>query len=186
MNLVEVSRSKVLLPSFLMLLLLPCTTAHLAIGQQASAQPTSTAQPVPLTTLYWFFLSYQQHLDNQAAQLEAHGKDANWLRNSLQERLQFSDSDFAHIRDSAGQLVQQVTTLDAQVAAIREGGMSPTRVQLADFTVKRQSAINSDIANLAQTLSPGKKAALDLFLPRFFHVAVAPGATASSSAGVQQ
>lgn len=185
MNLVAVSRPKVLLPSLLILLLLPCTTAHLAIGQQVSAQPASTAQPVPLTTLYWFFLSYQQQLDNQAAQLEAKGKGGTWLRNSLQKRLQFSDSDFAQIRNSAHTLVQQVAALDAQAVTIRAAGTSPTRAQLAELTIQRRSAINGVMENLAKELSPGKKAALDTFLPRFFHVAVAPSTTALST-GVQQ
>lgn len=185
MKLAAIYHRKLSLPSLLILLLLLCTSVRLAIGQQASTQPAPTVQPVPLTTLYWFFLSYQQHLDDQAAQEEAKGKDGAWFRNALQKRIQFSDSDFAQIRNSAQTLVQQVTSLDAQAAAIRAEGASPSRAQLAELTFERQSAINNAIANLAQTLSPGKKAALDAFLPRFFHVTVTPSATTPST-GVRQ
>jgi hypothetical protein len=182
MNLTTVSRCKSLLPSLLMSLLLTCAGAHLAIGQQVQTQSTSAAHPVPLTQLYWSFLSYQQHLDNLAAQKEEQRENGDWLRNALQKQLQFSDSDFAQIRNSGRQLVQQVTALDAQAAAIRaEGMLPPSRTQLTELTLERQSEINGTMQNLAQALSPGKKAAMDAFLPRFFHVTVAPSAATPST-----
>lgn len=132
MNLI-VSHYKSSLPQRLLLLLVLGASAQLAIGQQTQSQsPTETpvhatdaqaqqqevaniSAPALMTLRYWWFLSYQHHLDVVAAQFEASGKDASNLRNALQKQLRFSDADYEPVRASSERLAAEVQSLYTEV-----------------------------------------------------------------------
>jgi hypothetical protein len=75
-------------------------------------------RPASVPHLYWHFLMYQNHLDRAAAAHEKQGKDGKWLRNHLQQRLGFTDSQFAPIRTSAQRLEPQVVDIRAKAMVI--------------------------------------------------------------------
>jgi transglutaminase/protease-like cytokinesis protein 3 len=124
---------------------------------------------VSLAHLYRHFLDYQNHLDAKAAELDAQGGDGSWLRNHLQAALQFSDDDFAQIRQSSARLTAALKTLDEQAVAIWAGGKTPSsHAQQKTLAAQREAVIQSEIDRLAQALSPQKKAALDAFITQLF------------------
>lgn len=89
-------------------------TSQSAQNPWGSFQP----RPVPLAHLYWHFLMYQAYLDEKAAEREKQGQDGEWLRNSLQKQLAFTDAEFAPIRASAIRLSTEIRALDAQARSI--------------------------------------------------------------------
>jgi hypothetical protein len=159
---------RVLSLSLLGLLFMLGASAHPAIGQQAQSQPNAPAQPkaVPLPHLYWHFLIHQNDLDNMAAQFQAKGRNGNPLRNDLQTRLGFSDSDYAPIRTSSQRLASELKPLDAQLKALPRTAANVGQTQAV--ITQRETYINNEIYNLSLELSPQNKAALENFMAQFF------------------
>lgn len=156
-------------------MLLTCTIAHQAVGQSTPAQQQQSSsglsQPASLSLphLYWHFLIYQNHLDREAAAQAAIGKDGSWLRNHFQQKLEYSDADFAAIRTSSARLTAEVNALNAQAAAIMAAGHSSTSIaQLKALTATREADINAEVAYLRQTLSPEKIAKFEALLVQLF------------------
>jgi len=170
-----------------MLLLCLCLfqafTGKLAQGQQQQPAPGSVQpSPVPLAHLYWHFLIYQNSHDAIAAQLIAQGKDGTWVRNHLQERMGFSDDDFAPIRISATRLASEVQALNAQAAAIRASGVSPANAaQLKALAAQREADISAEILYLRQSLSEERITAFEAFITQFFAPKNLPIPSASAS-----
>ncbi len=171
------------------LLFLLCTWSYQAMGQSAQTQPNQSSQlsstqlsstqlnstqlrPPSLPQLYWAFLSYQNHLDTLAAQREAQGQDASWIRNGLQTRLGFSDADYAPIRTSAKRLTSEIAVLSRQVKQIRAAGSSTSSSAQAQaltaLTKQRQTYVANEIYNLTEALSPQNKATFEKFITQFF------------------
>jgi hypothetical protein len=167
-------------------MLLTCALLSPATGQsqQTPQQPSSgSPQSVSLAHLYWYFLSYQNHLDTVATAKEAQGQDGTVLHNIMQARLGFSDADFAYIRTSSVRLTAQVQTLNAQATAIQVAGTSPTsQTQLSGLAAQREANISAEISYLKQSLSPDKIATLEAFLDQLFSQNN-PAAQANSDAG---
>ena len=158
--------------SFISLMLLLSAPAALCQTQQApppQAAGMASLQPVSLTHLYWHFLIYQNHLDSVAATMSSQGQDGSELGNDLQRRMGFSDADFAPIRASGVRLSSEIQALDAQAAAIRANGVSPSNTaQLQALTAQREADINAEITSLKQALSPDKITAFETFITQFF------------------
>ena len=155
--------------------ILLCSLPFQAVGQPPASQPqnatpgTTQAKPLSLPHLYWHFLVYVNFLDTKAAELQAQGKDGSRMRNDLQLRTQLSDEDFSAVRASSQRLSTEIKAFDAKATEAHAGGYSPaTAGLLKNLVNQREVAINTEIANLTQTLSPQKKAALDQFLREFF------------------
>jgi hypothetical protein len=141
-----------------------------ASAQQQPAQPPhDPPRPVSLAHLYWHFLVYQNFIDTNAAALDAQGKDGSPLRNHLQARMGFSDADFAPIRASSVRLSSELKALDAQAAAIRATGTSPSNTaQLKALVAQREAYINAEISSLKQALPPNRITAFETFITQFF------------------
>jgi hypothetical protein len=165
---------KLPLPLLLSLLLVSCAWPHQAMGQSAQTQPNAPSQlkPLSLPQLYWSFLSYQNHLDTLAAQLQAKGQDAGWMRDDLQKKLGFSDADFTPIRTSSQRLTSKMTKLSEQVKQIQASGSSMSASAqssvLTALTKQRQADLDSEIYNLTLELSAENKTSLEKFIKDFF------------------
>jgi hypothetical protein len=141
----------------------------LVFAQQAQSNHTPRLQPLSLPHLYWHFLIYVKVLDRKADELAAQGNNADWLRNDLQTRLQFSDADFAPIRASSRHLSLALTPINQQLQALRPASPSAYRTsQMHALIAQRETYINNEMASLAQSLSPAKRRALEAFITQFF------------------
>lgn len=77
-----------------------------AFGQGENPSSSTAQQPrMPLPDLYWRFLISQNRFDREATALEQHGHNASYLRSFYQQRLGFSDSEFAKVREAAGRFL---------------------------------------------------------------------------------
>jgi hypothetical protein len=174
---------------------LTCALLLPTLGESQQSQPPSngTAQSAlpSMPHMYWHFLVYQNHLDTVAAAQAAQGNDASFLRNHFQLKLGFSDAGFAPIRTSSARLTAEVQALDAEAAAIRAAGQSPTSTaQLKALAAAREADINAEVAFLQQTLSPAQVTAFEAFLTQLFSTKSIvqlrnPAAGQPTSTGVQ-
>jgi hypothetical protein len=101
-----------------------------------------------------------------AAQFQAKGRNGNPLRNDLQTRLGFSDSDYAPIRTSSQRLASELKPLDAQLKALPRTAANVGQTQA--LIAERESYINNEVYNLSLELSPQNKTALENFMAQFF------------------
>lgn len=142
--------------------LVACLTLLLQLSSLVRAQ-TSTAgiRPSAQTIrLYWFFFSYQHHLDDLAASYAVAGRDASGLRDSIQRRLGFSDADFAVVRAASESLA---ANLKSQRAEVR---LHPD--EASAFAQVRDQDVQHEIDNLTNELSSQRKAQLDAFVAKMF------------------
>src|SRR6266568_3014588 len=65
---------------------------------QSSLKP-GNPEPVSIPHLYWHLLMYQNHLDTAAAEREKQSENGEWLRNNIQQKLEFTDADFIPVRE---------------------------------------------------------------------------------------
>jgi hypothetical protein len=168
MNPIAVLRRRVPMSPLLGLLLLLCVSTHPAIGQQVQSQPHAPVQlkPVSLPHLYWHFLIHQSRLDAFAAKLTAEGHDGQALRNDLQTRLGFSDTEYAPIRTASQQLATELQPIEAQLKALQGSTSDPARVQA--LIAQREADINNVVYDLSIELSPQNKVTLERFMKNFF------------------
>jgi len=157
-------------------------TASLAFGQ--GPYPVTASGPstrVSLPHLYWHFLMYQNHLDQAAAQHEANGKDGTWLSNHFEQKLGFTDAQFAIVRAAAQRLAPEIRALDAQAKAFidadhaanpRQPGSRPpsrpTPPQITALMHQHEAVIQQEVTNLKRALGPDLAARLDNFLQTQF------------------
>lgn len=153
--------------SLLVLLLAGCACASSAFGQQTQSQPGTPSQvSVSVARLYSFFLIHQSVLDDVAAKLQANGRDGNPLRNDLQNRLGFSDTEYAPIRASSQRLVKELNPINAQLKALPY--TSANAGQARALIAQREALIYKEINNLTAELSPQNKVTLEKFMAQFF------------------
>ena len=81
----------------------------------------SSPQPVPLHHLYWHFLTIQNHLDREAADLQKKGEDAAPVRDFYKHKLGFDNGQFGKIRQAAHYLEPKLKQIDAQAKTIVDG-----------------------------------------------------------------
>ena len=139
-----------------------------ALAQPTQTQPAASPQPKPVSLphLYWHFLIHQSDLDAAAAKLQSEGKDGSALRNDLQNRLGFSDADYAPIRTSSQRLASELQPINQQLRALQS---SPgNTVQIQALTSELESCIGNEVYNLSLELSAQNKAALEAFMAQFF------------------
>lgn len=156
-----------------------------AMGQSVPTQPVSGApfqpKPVSIPHLYWHFLAYQQHLDEAAAAREKQGKEGQPLRDSLQNELGFSSSEYAQIHTSALRLTSKLKDVNVRAKSIvdaaknaRSAGLlsdsaaSADQEQLKSLAAERDAAIDQEIAAINLSLSTEQQAALQSYLVKKF------------------
>lgn len=152
--------SKQLYISFLIL----CGCSCLALGQSVQMQSrqisAAITDPASMRHMYFLFFSYQQHLDQVAANAAAAGKDASGLREALQRQLHFSDADYAPVRDSAQRLASEEKSRydDAKIHPLNK----------ASLPEYRDRDVQAEMDALTNLLSPQNKAALDALIVQMF------------------
>lgn len=167
------SPGKLLLYVSLCLSVAACAIASNAFEEQASAQASqnvaaspSQLKPLSVPHLYWHFLIHQNQLDAFAATLQAQGKDGSALRNDLQQRLGFSDADYAPIRESSQRLASELRPLQQQLESLGHSSLSSAQVEA--LIGQRDNYIANEISFLSANLSPQNKASLEKFMVQFF------------------
>jgi hypothetical protein len=135
-----------------------------------------TAKRAPEPHLYWHFLLYQNYLDRQAAVREKQGKDGQWLRNHFQERLHFTDAQFAIVRQEGLRLETELNAIAAQVKPIiaqdrawiklhgRSVGPPPGHHQVQELRKQREAIIQDEVAKLNQALGAETAAKFQAFI----------------------
>lgn len=162
------------------LLALVLLSATWSFGQ-AKLSSSSTSMPVPLPHLYWHFLVLQNHLDRVAAARARQGEDASGLRNFYQDRLGFSDAQYAPVRLMAQRLEPELRAIDAQVRAVIDADharhsrvltspqqLPPVPPELAPLQQKHEATIQREVNNLKAALGPQETARLETFLTHEF------------------
>jgi hypothetical protein len=163
----------------MMLALGIATTAHSVAQEQPTPAP-QVARTIKLASLehqYWHLLRWQNHLDKVAAEHEKQGKDGTWLRNYIQKKLNFTDEEFAPIRESAQHLEPKTDAIQAKSEvvmkadrALRAKGQlartnaSPGLPQLRALSQERESAIAEEIETLNRDLGPVNAAKFKSFV----------------------
>jgi len=154
-------------------------------GRYEKQTGQTPAQNAPMTVslphLYWHLLEYQNHLDLVADKLEKQGKDGTALRRSIQTKAEFSDGEFAPIRESASRLKEALDDINARAIAIVKAdhehyvkGMyskdnSPPGVpQLKALTQEREQTITAEITRLNDALGPQNAAKLQAYIEQHF------------------
>lgn len=161
-----------------------------ASAQQTPRQTLRTSQlkPLPLPDLYRAFLLYQNFLDTRSAALISQEKNEIWLRNDLQNRLRFSDAEYAPIRTSSERLATEWKALDQQESAIRKSWSASSSRELRAIAAQRKSDVENEIYALGHELSSQNKTALENFMTDFFAPKAIPDlrASAQSAKAAQQ
>jgi hypothetical protein len=104
------------------------------VTQDANSSGLSLKHSPPsLPHLYWHFLLYQNHLDRAAAAHEQQRKDGNWLRNHFQQRLNFSDAQFAIVRQTAQRLEPELKEITSKAKVIIEADRAWARSNPSAF-----------------------------------------------------
>jgi hypothetical protein len=161
--------------------------------QTTSSAPNLPLRRASLEHLYWHFLIYQNHLDRAAAAHEQQRKDGNWLRNHFQQRLSFSDAQFAIVRQTAQRLEPELKEIATKAKVIIEadrawlksnsaatvvsaGAVStpagqrrgipatPGRAQLKELQQQHEATIQKEVSSLRAALGPESAAKLDNFI----------------------
>lgn len=175
------SKSRMATASCLSVLLSVVLFCSHVSGQSTVPITPGTPTPVSLPHLYWHLLMYQNHLDSAAAANEKQGKDGSWLRGHIQQKLEFTDAEFAPVRESAQRLEKTIAAIDAKAQAIVKAdraqygkGLLPAGVQppgwsqLQDLNQERETAITDEISKLNDALGPVNAAKLQEYIQTNF------------------
>jgi hypothetical protein len=165
------------------------TVFFLLAGMSAFAQTPSPTQPgtasnrerAPLFMLYRHFLAYQNHLDRVAVDLNRQGKDGNEFRNHFQQKLGFTDADFAPVRETALRLeaglrdqdAKMKTAIDAARAKYprnlpNPSALPPVPPELIQMQKERNALIQREIDQLDATLGTERAATLQALIENDF------------------
>lgn len=153
----------------------------LSFASAQQAANSAQTKSVPLPHLYWHLLEWQNHLDSTAAAHEKNGQDGTWLRTYLQNKLRFTDSEFAPVRASAQHLKAALASLDAQAqplikadralyaqGVLAKGDPLPDLAQYKALDQQRETAITDEVAQLNAALGPTNSARLQTFIQKSF------------------
>jgi hypothetical protein len=158
-------------------------------GRYEKQTGQTPAQNAPMTVslphLYWHLLEYQNHLDLVADKLEKQGKDGTALRRTIQTKADFSDGEFAPVRESASHLKAALDDINARAMAIVKAdhehyvkGMyskdnpPPGVPQLKALTQEREQTITAEITRLNDALGPENAAKLQAYIEQHFSTQV--------------
>ncbi len=135
---------------------------------QTQAPPQSTAasgHQIPLPLLYRQFLAYQNHLDRVGAALDKQGKNGSDFRDHFQQKLGFTDAQFASIRETGLRLESELREEDAKAKNVidaaraqypkvfgRRTDAPPPPPELTGLQKERDGIIEQEIAGLNTAL----------------------------------
>jgi len=140
---------------------------------RAQSSPATQPQPIPSHVLYEQFVRYQNHLDRVAANAVLQGKDGSDFRNHFQQKVGFTDAQFALVRTAAQQLETDLNAQDAKARVVinafrqaHQGATPPATVppppaELAQLQAQRDQMVNDEIAILKTALGSTAAAKLD-------------------------
>jgi hypothetical protein len=123
-----------------------------------------TPKRAPESHLYWHFLLYQNHLDRVAAIRDKQGKSGEPLRNHFQQRLHFTDAQFAIVRSEGLRLETELNTVNAKVKPIvaqdrewiklhgRSAGPPPGHPQVQQLQKEHEAVIGNSVERLNRAL----------------------------------
>ena len=154
------------------------------LAQKTAAQSTTRTKPgpVPLPLLYRHFFAYQNHLDRAASTLDKQGKNGAGLRDHFQKKLEFTDEQFALVRDTALRLESELQKVDAKAKAIIDSTraafphatmsqpetLPPVPPELTKLQEERNALIEHETTSLKDQLGAEASAKLDSFLQKEF------------------
>ncbi len=171
-------------------------------GQQATSQ-SSTLSAVPLSHLYWHFLQYQHHLNENAKELEKQGQPGDTVRSLMQSQLKMSDVRFASIHKASDRLSASMAEWNARVEHLRSlyiqsrpnkdmpltSEQQQLHDQLKQMNNEREAILTQQMNSLDNELSTTDRAALRDFLTKQIASRVVTSRSlspSSSSAGSNQ
>jgi hypothetical protein len=163
-----------------------------AFGQPSAIAPQSAnaagpSATVPLSHLYWHFLMYQNHLDQEAAEMEKEGESGTLVRSFLQTKLNMSDTRFEPIHRASNRLSLSLANLNARAQHLRslyiqsrpplDGALSSEQQNLHDqlkqLNVEREELLTEQMNELENELTTDDRTAFREFLAK----QIAPGVT---------
>jgi hypothetical protein len=161
---------------FLCILLLG-TTAFGQTNPKTQLPLVKPAQPPPRTELYWYFFRLQSRIDREANLREKNGKDGAGLRNHFRQKLQFTETEFASMRETGLRIDSQIKVVDAKVKdfikayrqqnplpAASDAVARPIPPEIKAFTKECDSIIENEVARLKEFLNPEHAAKLENFV----------------------
>lgn len=152
--------------------LLCILTGGFALGQTGGPVPAplATPRPVPPSHLYFLFLMSVNRSDRLADRRDKQGRSGDWIRNSSQNGLGFSDEEFAPIRATAQRLEAQLKELDAQAKAVIDADhaahpLQPeTHAEVRALSEQHKADFESEVAKLRHALGPSAADRLDIYI----------------------
>jgi hypothetical protein len=156
--------------------------------------PSSTSSSVPLSHLYWHFLMYQNHLDQEAAQMEKEGKSGAVVRSFIQTKLNMSDNRYEPIHRASDRLSAAMANLNSRAQHLRslyiqtkppqDGTLTPEQQNLHDqlkrLNVEREQLLAEQMNTLDNELAVDDRAAFREFLTK----QIAPRVTVTKPASL--
>jgi hypothetical protein len=151
---------------------------------QAPAEPapitSGRSSSVPMSHLYWHFLMYQNHLDQEAAQMEKEGKSGAVVRSFIQTKLNMSDTRFEPIHRASDRLSASLANLNSRAQHLRslyiqsrpplDGTLSPEQQNLHDqlkkLNVEREELLTEQMNVLENELTADDRTAFREFLAK--------------------
>lgn len=98
--------------------------------------------------------------------MTANGKNGDRLRNDLQFKLGFTDTDYAPIRAASQELAAELAPIKKQINSFNS---SPSNGrEMRSLVAQRDADIASEVNKLRQELSPQDAKAFEAFLVKFF------------------
>jgi len=165
--------------SFVLAAGLLCLVARsVAFGQAAFPLTPIGQQGAPsLSHLYLHFLMAQNRQDRLAAKWDEQGRDGSIVRKRFQERLGFTDEQFALVRSTAQRLEAELQAVDAQAKSICDADHAanprvpgtpqtwrPIPPELKALKQQREDLIQSGVSALRNALGIEPTYRLDTFL----------------------
>lgn len=158
------------------------TVAQTANPQtQPQSASATNRRPVPLPMLYRHFLAYQSHLDEVGAQLDREGKDGSEFRDHYQQKLGFTNDDFAPVRSGALRLNATLKDEDAKIKAVIDAAraqhprkvaspfdLPPVPEELKQLQKERDKIIQQEVDRLNAELGPERAAKLQTLIQNDF------------------
>jgi len=131
--------------------------------------------------LYRHFLAYQSHLDEVGAKLDREGKDGSQFRDHYQQKLGFTNEDFAPLRSAALRLNATLKDEDAKIKGVIDAAraqhprnlaspfdLPPVPEELKQLQKERDRIIQQEMDRLNSELGPEHAAKLQTLIQNDF------------------
>jgi hypothetical protein len=167
------------------------------VSEPSQAGP-NMSNTVPLSHLYWHFLTYQHHLDEVAANQEKEGRSGAAARSMMQAKLSMSDEHFEPVHRASDRLHASMANLNARAEHLRsvyvslnppkDGPLTPQQQsvhdQLKKMNEEREELLTEQMNRLDNELAPNDRTVFQEFVRKQIAlsvVAVVPPKTSVSS-----